>query len=289
KIKPDVLYINGLYSWHFNLVPLLFTRTPRKIISVRGMLHPGAMSQKRLKKKAYLRLWKIFNWQKKAIYHASDDIEAGYIRQHLKKVPLFTAFNFPRKQEEIVPVEKKEGKLKLLSIGIISPMKNYLSVLKVLKGAKERIIYSIYGPVKDNAYWQKCLLAMEDMPPNVTILYMGEVIPADVPSVLAEAEVFILPSKSENFGHALFEALGAGRPVITSHHTPWKDLKNHHAGINVEVNDAEIKQAISFFAAMDDQQFAAWSQGAAKFAAQAIQTEMLIAEYDQLFNRTISR
>src|SRR5688572_18091469 len=46
KIKPDVIFIIGIFSWHFNLVPLLFCKASRKIISVRGMLHPGALSQK---------------------------------------------------------------------------------------------------------------------------------------------------------------------------------------------------------------------------------------------------
>lgn len=46
----SILFINGLYSWRFNLVPLLLGKADRKIVSVRGMLHPGALSQKRIKK-----------------------------------------------------------------------------------------------------------------------------------------------------------------------------------------------------------------------------------------------
>lgn len=49
--KPDILFIIGIFSWHFNIVPLLFCKTPRKILSVRGMLHPGALTQKPVKKK----------------------------------------------------------------------------------------------------------------------------------------------------------------------------------------------------------------------------------------------
>ncbi len=40
---------NGLFSTLFSLIPLL-TSNYKKIISVRGMLHPGALSQKALKK-----------------------------------------------------------------------------------------------------------------------------------------------------------------------------------------------------------------------------------------------
>ena len=57
KLKPDIIYMVGLFSWHFNIVPMLFCKGPRKILSTRGMLHPGALSQKRLKKKVYLQLF----------------------------------------------------------------------------------------------------------------------------------------------------------------------------------------------------------------------------------------
>ncbi len=51
KIQPDVIYIVGIFSWRFNIVPLLFCKAPRKIISTRGMLHPGALSQKKIQEK----------------------------------------------------------------------------------------------------------------------------------------------------------------------------------------------------------------------------------------------
>src|SRR5688572_14133700 len=38
KIKPDYLYMVGIYSWHFTMVPLFFAKAANKIVSVRGML-----------------------------------------------------------------------------------------------------------------------------------------------------------------------------------------------------------------------------------------------------------
>ena len=52
--NPDVIFIVGIYSWHFNILPLFFIKAKKKILSVRGMLHPGALSQKPFKKKIYL-------------------------------------------------------------------------------------------------------------------------------------------------------------------------------------------------------------------------------------------
>ena len=54
----DIFFINGIYSWKYNLIPLFFYKAKRKILSVRGMLHPGALSQKTFKKKLYINLLK---------------------------------------------------------------------------------------------------------------------------------------------------------------------------------------------------------------------------------------
>ena len=35
-IKPDILYIIGLYSWHFNMVPLIFCKHPKKFCQYEG-------------------------------------------------------------------------------------------------------------------------------------------------------------------------------------------------------------------------------------------------------------
>ena len=58
-LKPDVVYIIGLFNWHFNIVPLLFCKANKKILSVRGMLHPGALSQKKWKKILFLAALKL--------------------------------------------------------------------------------------------------------------------------------------------------------------------------------------------------------------------------------------
>jgi phosphosulfolactate synthase (CoM biosynthesis protein A) len=44
------------------------------------MLHPGALSQKRLKKKIFLGIMQLLNWQKKVLWHATDEQELQYIR-----------------------------------------------------------------------------------------------------------------------------------------------------------------------------------------------------------------
>jgi len=284
-VDADLMFVIGIYSWYFNLLPLIIGKAPVKIISVRGMLHAGALSQKSLKKKIYLAIWKLAGIHRRYAFHATDLIELGFIRQTFgEQARVFVAGNIPRVFAMQQAADKKAGVLRLVSIALISPMKNIALVLEALQQCRQQIIYSIYGPVKDPMYWQECQAIIQQLPANITVVYQGDIMPAKIADVLAGQEVFILPSKSENFGHAIVEALSAGKPVITSHCTPFNELGENLAGKNVSVeNISEMTDAIGFFAAMPADKFAVWNAGASEYADKRMDLEVLRMQYDAIF------
>ncbi|MEP7111258.1 MAG: glycosyltransferase [Ferruginibacter sp.] len=285
RSETDILFINGIYSWYFNIVPLFFCKAPRKIISVRGMLHPGALGQKPLKKKIYLWWWKIAGVHRRCQFHASNEDEKLFIQRILgRQTTVFVASNFPRVLSLQTATGKETGSLQLVSVALISAMKNYLPVFQALANCAENITYDIYGPVKDKDYWQACLEQVKRLPSNIVVNYHGDIEPAKIESALSGSQVFILPSKSENFGHAIYEALSSGKPVITSNKTPWNNLKDQKAGMNITVENAgELENAISFFAAMEQEEFSEWNKGARQYALNAIDIDAIKKQYDEMF------
>lgn len=286
-LKPDVLFMTGLYSWRFTLTPLIYGNVRNKIVSVRGMLHPGALNQKGWKKRWFLRVFKWMKFPQRIWFHATDEEEERFIKNVFgKKARVCVAANLPTRFGEAPLPDKNPGELKLITISLISPMKNLLKVLKALALVKSKISYNIYGAVKDKEYWDQCKTAIQSLPENVKVIYKGVISHSNVLSCLTENHLFIMPSESENFGHSLYEALSAGRPAITSYNTPWKDLKECRAGINLNPGDEkEIVRAIEFFSTMDEKELAEWSQSAHQYAVERTDMEKLLAEYEVMFGR----
>ncbi|HEV7330121.1 MAG TPA: glycosyltransferase [Flavisolibacter sp.] len=285
RVQPDVLFVNGIYNWHFNILPLLAGKKVRRIVSVRGMLHPGALSQKRMKKKFFLWLWKGLGLHKGLEFHAATAEEKGHVERVFGKgARVHVAANLPKALERQEVTEKEEGSLRLVTVALVGPMKNILLVLQALQGVTEKVDYHLFGPVIDQGYWQQCTAAIAALPANITVHVHGELHPACLPQALGKGHVFVLPSKSENFCHAIYEALAAGKPVITSHHTPWNGLQEASAGWNVDIQDVkEIAKAIGSFAAMQAAELEAWSLGAKGYAERSIDLAAIRQEYRILF------
>lgn len=285
-VNPDVIFINGLYSIPYTIYPLLYKGTARKILSVRGMLHPGALSQKSLKKKLFLTAFKMLGLHKSCEFHATTEEETQYIKNEFgvdKKVWMVP--NLPNVLEYQQPIEKQDSSVKLVSVSLISPMKNILLVLQSLMRCTTNITYDIYGPVKDSEYWNDCLAVMSQLPENITVGYKGEVEPLLIQDTLKDYHYFILPSKSENFGHAIYEALSAGKPVITSYNTPWNGLENATAGYNVDPEHTSVfVQLLDKLTAITNEQYSVSTKAAKEYISQQYDLDNIKGLYKKMFS-----
>ena len=282
--KPDVIFTIGLFSWQYNILPNLLFQANRKIISVRGMLHPGALSQKTIKKKIFLAVFKLLRLQHQAIFHCTNSDEELHVKNIFgQQVKTKVADNFPKKLTAKLVAHKFPEKLVMMTIALISPMKNHLLTLQALKSFDAQITYHIVGAIKDNQYWAECQKIIEGLPNNIKVIYHGEVSPHFIAEYLEQTQIFIMPSKSENYGHAIIEALIMGKPVITSFFTPWKNLEQGLAGMNVDCDAQQIALAINHFAQMEQSTYDVWCEAAINYANDKINYEHLHQQYRSLF------
>lgn len=282
KDKP-VFFINGLYSLQYSFLPLFFLKG-RKVVSVRGMLHPEALGQKPFKKKIYLAAWKLLGGHRRCEFHATSGIEKKYILEKFgSEVKVWVITNLPK----LLPYQKlpykKMNELILVTLALISPMKNHLLVLEALATVQHQVSYHIFGPVKDSVYWSRCQSVIARLPSNISVIYHGSIPPKMTSEVLGKAHVYIQPSESENFGHSIYEALAGGRPVITSLTTPWNDLESASAGLNVTAAIKPLAEAILFFSRMQQEDLNNWSRAARDYALKAVNISQIKQDYLRMF------
>ena len=75
----------------------------------------------------------------------------------------------------------------------------------------------------------------------------------------------------------------AGKPIITSHNTPWNNLEIHNAGYNVELNPEAIALAIQTVANLDNQDYLVKVEATRFFAKNAINEKVINNQYYNLF------
>lgn len=102
--------------------------------------------------------------------------------------------------------------------------------------------------------------------------------------LLFEHHFFVLPTLGENFGHAIFESMLAGRPVLISDMTPWLNLRDQGCGWDIPLSKPEMwKQQIEACVSMEDQEYAKLSKSTHSYAKSWLEQSDLVASMLRIF------
>ena len=105
---------------------------------------------------------------------------------------------------------------------------------------------------EDYKYWEECQKRFKELPPNIHYRYCGEVKPEKVVDTFSMYDVFLFPTKGENFGHVIYESLAAGCIPVIANTTPWRDLDEKLCGMIDELEHIQsFKESIRTLVEMD--------------------------------------
>lgn len=97
---------------------------------------------------------------------------------------------------------------------------------------------------EESGYQSELEQQIEKLGLSNRVIFVGSLHGSEKRDAFAAADVFVLPTHSENFGIVIAEALGAGVPVITTKGAPWKDLQTYNCGWWVNVSVDAIREAL---------------------------------------------
>lgn len=250
----DLVHNHGLWMWpnayarqaaHSAGIPL--------VVSPRGMLDTWSLQRSRRKKAVAWWLFEAKNLRSAGLFHATSAREIENIRACGLNQPAVMAPNgadlpalWPQPDrgslERRFPILK--GRRWFVFLSRLHPKKGLDILLGAWKRCAPDAMLVVAGPdligYRPAVERMICEFGLES-----SVLLTGELRGEEKDAALANAEVFVLPSYSENFGLVVAEAMAWARPVITTRATPWAEVETCGAGWWVAPTEAGIASALS--------------------------------------------
>lgn len=230
--RPDVIHDNGIWLAHNHQVAQRALRAsiPR-IVSTRGMLEPWALNYKRLRKRVAWTLYQRRDLERAALLHATASMEADNIARLGLRVPVATIPNgIDVAIRTRAPYADPARTRVALFLSRIHPKKGLPTLIEAWRLVRpSNWELHVAGPDESGH--------RADIERLVTRAGLAQTIKLIGPrdgeakaDAYRTADLFVLPSFSENFGIVIAEALAYGTPVLSTTGTPWASLLEKDCG-----------------------------------------------------------
>jgi glycosyltransferase involved in cell wall biosynthesis len=252
----DLLHVHGLW------MPACFlaSRVARQqgiplVITPHGMLEPWAWRYHAWKKRPVWWLCEQRNVRAAAVLHATAQAEVAGLRQlgvtnPIAMIPNGVALPAETAHQRVAG----DGCRTILFLSRIHPKKGLLHLVAAWQRARVagwRVV--VAGPDPDG-HLAEVRQAAQQAGVAADFDFPGSVYGDDKWRLYREADLFILPTFSENFGVVVAEALGMGVPVITTKGAPWQSLEEERCGWWVDVGVDPLAEALRQAMALTDAQ-----------------------------------
>lgn len=243
--NPDIVHIHALWSpWLYRLYRWAKVKSLPIVWSPHGMLTPWALSQKRLKKALALALYQKRGLRGADLLHVTASSEAEDVRRVglknlLAEIPLGVDVPARLPKHEPGPVRTA------LFVSRVHPKKGLFDLVDAwatLRPRGWRVI--VAGPSYQGHGALVEARARAAGIPEAEFRLIGPIYGVEKDCLYAQADLFVLPTYSENFGSVVIEALAQGCPVLTTTGTPWEDLVKRRCGWWIEPGAAPLVEAL---------------------------------------------
>ena len=231
----DIIHNHSLWMMP-NVYPLSAVRGSKcpLVVSPRGTLSKYALNRSAFQKKIFWHFFQASVLREAECFHATAENEYEDIRRLGFKQPVCI---LPNGIDVPLPYKKVDGnRRQLLFLGRIHPIKGIDNLLHAWAAVEQKFPewdLHIAGP--DNGGYMAEMQALAKELKILRINFVGPLFGNDKLQAYRKADLYVLPSHSENFGMTVAESLAAGTPAIVTKGAPWGGMKNQGAGWWIDI------------------------------------------------------
>lgn len=254
---PDLIHDNGIWMPHNHQI----ARTARKrgiprMVSLRGMLEPWAINHRKWKKKLAWALFQGRDLRTAQLLHATAEIEEINARALGLPGPYCVIANgvaLPHHSTGKRPAPAPRGERTALFVSRVHPKKGLPMLVRAwhrLAPKGWRLV--IAGPDEDG-HAAEIQSLVDSLCLGDQISLIGPIYGAEKEALFRSADLFVLPTYSENFGIAIAEALAYEVPVLTTRGAPWEVLETHGCGWWVDPTEKAVLSGLDAAIGLSDE------------------------------------
>lgn len=244
-----LFHIHGLWTpFELQCARLARRHGAKLVFSPHGMLEPWAFRHKAVKK------WLAWHLYQRKLLGQADLLVVNSHQEYLgvrarglgNPVAVIPNAVDPAGLEPRLPRQVNERR-RVLFLSRIAPIKGLDDLLEAwsrLPGGHSFELCIAGAPDPGSDYLQKMQDKTASLGLGESVRFVGPLHGPEKWAAYEQADLFVLPSRGENFGIVVAEAMLAGLPVITTTATPWAVLREQGMGWMVDNSVQSLAEAL---------------------------------------------
>lgn len=229
KFEFEFIHIHGTWSPVLAIASYVsLIKNIPLVISPHGCLEPHALLHRGYKKRIAFALYQGWIYRKASMLVATAGQELNSIRALKIKTPVAI---IPNGVDCPPSISRSQGEVrKILFLSRIHPIKGLLDLVTAWANVRKPGWKVVIAGPDEGGHIHEIRKKINSFDLDQDFEFTGLVTGNKKEVLFSEADLFILPTYSENFGIAVAEALARGVPVITTTGAPWADLQTWSCG-----------------------------------------------------------